>query len=165
MNLLLMSCVEEPEASQIEIDENSQIAQVKSWFEENKTKLRLPERGSNLRNESHGNREFSIMRLRDGTIEIYTSGADRLTTRFDQIASTMSQIFSQQYNLDPWVALNGIQFAKADYLWLSFLQGITKFAEQRGAFKTKNEFRVNRPNWDKVKEALDSNSPIPLNCN
>lgn len=85
--------------------------------------------------------------------------------RFDQIASTMSQIFSQQYNLDPWVALNGIQFAKADYLWLSFLQGITKFAEQRVAFKTKNEFRVNRPNWNKVKEALDSNSPIPLNCN
>jgi len=52
MNLLLTSCVEEPEAPQIEVNENAQIAQVKSWFEENKTKLRLPERGSNLRSES-----------------------------------------------------------------------------------------------------------------
>ena len=52
MNLLLTSCVEEIEAPKIEIDENTQIAQLKSWFEENKTKLRLPERGSNFRSES-----------------------------------------------------------------------------------------------------------------
>ena len=52
MNLLLTSCVEEPEAPQIELNENAQIAQVKSWFEENKTKLRLPERGTNFRSES-----------------------------------------------------------------------------------------------------------------
>ncbi|MDO8967331.1 hypothetical protein [Algoriphagus sp.] len=52
MNLLLTSCVEEPEAPKIEVIENAQIAQVKSWFEENKTKLRLPERGSNFRSES-----------------------------------------------------------------------------------------------------------------
>lgn len=52
MNLLLTSCVEEPEAPQIEVDDNTQIAQVKSWFEENKTKLRLPEKGSNFRSES-----------------------------------------------------------------------------------------------------------------
>lgn len=48
----MTSCVEEPEAPQIEVNENSQIAQVKSWFEENKTKLRLPERGSNFRSEA-----------------------------------------------------------------------------------------------------------------
>ena len=30
MNLLLTSCVEEPEAPQIELNENAQIAQVKS---------------------------------------------------------------------------------------------------------------------------------------
>lgn len=52
MNLLLTSCVEEPEAPQIEMNEDAQIAQVKSWFEENKTKLRLPEKGSNFRSES-----------------------------------------------------------------------------------------------------------------
>ncbi|WP_146064401.1 hypothetical protein [Algoriphagus boritolerans] len=52
MNLLLTSCVEEPEAPKIEVNENAQIAQVKSWFEKNKTKLRLPERGSNFRSES-----------------------------------------------------------------------------------------------------------------
>lgn len=52
MNLLSTSCVEEIEAPKIEIDENTQIAQLKSWFEENKTKLRLPERGSNFRTES-----------------------------------------------------------------------------------------------------------------
>ena len=52
MNFLLTSCVEEPEAPKIEINEDAQIAQVKSWFEENKTKLRLPERGTNFRSES-----------------------------------------------------------------------------------------------------------------
>lgn len=52
MNLLLISCVEESEAPQIEMDEDAQIAQVKSWFEENKTKLRLPEKASNFRSES-----------------------------------------------------------------------------------------------------------------
>lgn len=52
MNLLLTSCVEEPEAPQIEVNENAQIARVKSWFEDNKTKLRLPEKGSNFRSES-----------------------------------------------------------------------------------------------------------------
>jgi hypothetical protein len=52
MNLLLTSCVEEPEAPKIEVNENAQIAQVKSWFEQNKTNLRLPERGSNFRTES-----------------------------------------------------------------------------------------------------------------
>ena len=52
VNLLMTSCVEEPKAPQIEFHEDANIAQVKSWFEENKTKLRLPERGSNFRTES-----------------------------------------------------------------------------------------------------------------
>jgi len=119
----------------------------------------------NFHHPVSGNREFGIMKLRDGSYEIYTSGADRLTMTFDQIASTMSKIFSQQYNLDPYITLNGIQFANADYLWMSFLQGVTKFAEERGAKELQREMRVNRPNWDKVKQALDSNSPIPINCN
>lgn len=52
INLLLTSCVDEPEAPKIEVDETTQVAKVKAWFEENKTKLRLPERGSNFRSES-----------------------------------------------------------------------------------------------------------------
>jgi hypothetical protein len=48
----MISCVEEPEAPKIEVNENAQIAQVKSWFEQNKTKLRLPDRGSNFRSQS-----------------------------------------------------------------------------------------------------------------
>jgi hypothetical protein len=48
----LTSCVEEAEAPKIAVNENAQIVQVKSWFEENKTKLRLPEKGSNFRSES-----------------------------------------------------------------------------------------------------------------
>lgn len=52
MNLLLTSCVPEPEAPRIELKENNQLAKVRAWFEENKTKLRLPERGSNFRSES-----------------------------------------------------------------------------------------------------------------
>lgn len=52
MNLLLTSCVVEPEAPKIEVAKNTPVAKVKAWFEENKTNLRLPERGSNLRTES-----------------------------------------------------------------------------------------------------------------
>lgn len=52
MNLLLTSCVDEPEAPKIEVAKNTPVAKVRAWFEENKTKLRLPERGSNLRTES-----------------------------------------------------------------------------------------------------------------
>lgn len=52
MNLLLTSCVDEPEAPTVELEETPQIAKVKAWFEENKTKLRLPERGTNFRSES-----------------------------------------------------------------------------------------------------------------
>lgn len=52
MNLLLTSCVPEPEAPQIAVQESNQLAKVRTWFEENKSKLRLPERGSNLRSES-----------------------------------------------------------------------------------------------------------------
>lgn len=115
-----------------------------------------------------GNREFGIMKLRDGTFEIYTSGADRLTMRFDQIASTMTQIFAYMYNINDWtnnVSLYGLQFVEADHLWESFLEGVTKFSEQRGSTEIKREMRVNRPNWGKVKQALDSNSPIPIDCN
>jgi hypothetical protein len=52
MNILMTSCVEEPEAPKIEVGENGQLAKIKSWFEENKTNLRLPERGSNFRSGS-----------------------------------------------------------------------------------------------------------------
>lgn len=52
VNLLLTSCVPEPEAPQIAVQESNQLAKVRTWFEENKSKLRLPERGSNLRSES-----------------------------------------------------------------------------------------------------------------
>lgn len=49
---LLTSCVDEPEVPKIEMSQNAQLEKVKSWFEENKAKLRLPEKGSNFRTES-----------------------------------------------------------------------------------------------------------------
>ena len=49
---LLTSCVEEPEAPKVKISENAQLGIVKTWFEKNKTKLRLPENGLNLRTGS-----------------------------------------------------------------------------------------------------------------
>jgi len=52
MVLFLSSCIEEPENPQIPEMETSQITQVRDWFETNKTRLRLPERGSNFRTES-----------------------------------------------------------------------------------------------------------------
>lgn len=51
-SFLFTSCVEELEAPKIQSVENGQLMKVKAWFEENKTKLRIPERGSNFRSES-----------------------------------------------------------------------------------------------------------------
>jgi hypothetical protein len=50
--MIVFSCIQEPDSPKIEVHESSQIAKVKAWFEENKTNLRLPERGSNFRTES-----------------------------------------------------------------------------------------------------------------
>ena len=52
MSLLVQSCIEEPENPQIAELETSRISQVRDWFETNKAKLRLPEKGSNFRTES-----------------------------------------------------------------------------------------------------------------
>ena len=52
MTFLLTSCVEEPETPKIEALQSNQISKVKDWFEENKTKLRIPDRGLNFRTES-----------------------------------------------------------------------------------------------------------------
>ena len=48
-SMLISSCIPEPESPTIEVSENSQLMKVREWFEENKTNLRLPERGSNYR--------------------------------------------------------------------------------------------------------------------
>jgi len=50
--MMLSACIPEPENPSIELNESSQLAQVRDWFEENKTKLRLPDRGTNFRTES-----------------------------------------------------------------------------------------------------------------
>lgn len=51
-SLLLSSCVQEPESPRVELSERDQLSKVRNWFEQNKAKLRLPERGNNLRSES-----------------------------------------------------------------------------------------------------------------
>ncbi|MDG1275844.1 MAG: hypothetical protein P8O16_01100 [Algoriphagus sp.] len=50
--MLISSCIPEPESPTIEVSENSQLMKVREWFEENKTTLRLPERGSNYRTDA-----------------------------------------------------------------------------------------------------------------
>jgi hypothetical protein len=50
--MMLSACIPEPENPTIELSASSQLAQVRDWFEANKTKLRLPERGTNFRTES-----------------------------------------------------------------------------------------------------------------
>ena len=50
--MLISSCIPEPESPTIEVSENSQLMKVRQWFEENKTTLRLPERGSNFRTDA-----------------------------------------------------------------------------------------------------------------
>lgn len=46
------SCVQEPEAPIIKAGPSDQVMKIKSWFEENKQNLRLPEKGINFRTES-----------------------------------------------------------------------------------------------------------------
>lgn len=46
------SCVQEPEAPIIKAGPYDQVMKIKSWFEENKQNLRLPEKGINFRTES-----------------------------------------------------------------------------------------------------------------
>ncbi|WP_026948053.1 hypothetical protein [Algoriphagus marincola] len=50
--MILSACIPEPENPTIQLSETSQLAQVRDWFEANKTKLRLPDRGTNFRTES-----------------------------------------------------------------------------------------------------------------
>ncbi|MDE0561526.1 hypothetical protein OU792_16130 [Algoriphagus sp. NF] len=50
--MILSACIPEPENPTIQLSETSQLAQVRDWFEANKTKLRLPDRGTNYRTES-----------------------------------------------------------------------------------------------------------------
>ncbi|MFT7364765.1 MAG: hypothetical protein ACI9UV_002978 [Algoriphagus sp.] len=50
--MIISSCIPEPESPKFEVSENSQLMKVREWFEENKTKLRLPERGSNFRTDA-----------------------------------------------------------------------------------------------------------------
>jgi len=52
MVLFLPSCIDEPEAPSLPLNEGGQLAQVRDWFEANKTNLRLPDRGTNYRTES-----------------------------------------------------------------------------------------------------------------
>ena len=52
LSMILSACIPEPENPTIQLSETSQLAQVRDWFEANKTKLRLPERGTNYRTES-----------------------------------------------------------------------------------------------------------------
>jgi len=50
--MIISSCIPESESPKIEVSENSQLMKVRGWFEENKTNLRLPERGSNFRTDA-----------------------------------------------------------------------------------------------------------------
>jgi hypothetical protein len=50
--MIISSCIPEPESPKIEVSENSQLMKVREWFEEYKTTLRLPERGSNFRTDA-----------------------------------------------------------------------------------------------------------------
>lgn len=48
-NLFLISCVQEAEVPTAIRSESGQLAKIKAWFEENESKLRLSDGGTNLR--------------------------------------------------------------------------------------------------------------------
>lgn len=49
LGICLSSCIEETESPQIELTDNSKIATIKTWFEENESSLRVSKSGANYR--------------------------------------------------------------------------------------------------------------------
>ncbi len=98
-----------------------------------------------------GNRTFGIYESGNGWV-FYTQGADRLTGYFDSLLGIVTK------------AMNGqeLQFAKSDEMWKNFQAKIAQFLNENDGISGVNTAEVrtpvtNRPDWQKVKEALENN--------
>jgi len=95
-----------------------------------------------------GNRQFGWRINNDGSLEIYTKGADRMS----------------KWHLN---LLDGLGFAGADALWISFRNKVAAFVNNNGGFaNTSIQPTRWRPDWAAVKGMLISVSPITsIPCN
>ncbi len=100
-----------------------------------------------------GNRQFGYISNPDGSMEIYTRGADRF----------FYPPVGDPYRVDKLLAylLEKPAFAGADALWDSFQEGVVNYAENNGGNATKGIPIKNRPKAkDELKNLLKQNFPI-----
>ncbi|HKK61322.1 MAG TPA: hypothetical protein VJ951_02110, partial [Bacteroidales bacterium] len=96
-----------------------------------------------------GNRQFGLKRNRDGTFEVYTRGADRVTNFYHK-----------------W--FQSAAFDGADKTWRSFQAGVMNYVNQRGGDAgTPSDLieEIKRPNWNSVHEAIKTGYYQNINCN
>lgn len=98
-----------------------------------------------------GTRIFGCYETGDGYV-FYTQGADRLTNWFQNMVGVASNAVQGQ----------ALQFTQADNLWTSFQNKLVEFLNTpgRGVQAQVRTPIKNRPNWQKVKEALDNNRSL-----
>jgi hypothetical protein len=88
-----------------------------------------------------GNRQFGYKQFPDGSIDIYTRAADRLTKWWHNLSETMA-------------------FDGADNLWEGFQEKISTFViDNGGSAEVRSPIKY-RPDWDKVKDALTKEYPL-----
>jgi|GEM_PF-2420757 len=102
-----------------------------------------------------GTRVFGCYETANGYI-FYTQGADRLTGYGQAFVGIVSRAALGQE----------LQFTAADKLWRSLQTKVAAFVNSHGAHATIRNPITNRPNWLKVKEAMEKNSSLStVPCN
>ncbi len=96
-----------------------------------------------------GTRIFGCYESGDGYV-FYIQGADRLSNWLHDVVGVFSKAAQGQ----------AFQFTQADGLWMSFQTKLAAFLNSHGSQAQIRTPVANRPNWSKVKEALDNNRSL-----
>ncbi|PQA58356.1 hypothetical protein [Siphonobacter curvatus] len=102
-----------------------------------------------------GNRYFGVYEQGSGYV-VFTQGADRITNYLGSLMGWATN------------AANGteFQFTQSDILWKSFQSKISQFANTHGTSSQIRAAKQYTPNWNKIKEALQSNKSLDtVPCN
>ena len=103
-----------------------------------------------------GNRQFGYTQNADGSYIFYTRGADKLTGTLDDLLGLVTKAATGEV----------YQFSEADNLWRSFQKDIADFVNQNGGSAQKQAPVTNRPDWEKVKDAIKNNRNLStVDCN
>ena len=137
------------EAGSVIVSEYSCGAEASSWTF---TTIHDPE------DHSHpvsGNRTFAIREENDGYV-FYIQGSDRVTNYFDAALA---------YATDA-AAGKSTQFVASDALWNKTIDNIAKIAGKDKGNAYVLPSITKRPNWDKVKNAIDNHRSLAtIDCN